>query len=99
MKLIVILVICAVGSLRGAEFVGQVQAVLRTNYVAGPQYVTSTNESRPYVVFTGIDTRIKERECSLITTPDAWVKLWLRHTGQSPERMYINGKYDCLLYT
>jgi len=79
---------------RGAEITGQVQVVRRTNYLAGPQYAPSTNELRPYVVLTGANSHIKIRDCSLITTAaDEWAALWLRHTGQSTNGMYFDGKY------
>lgn len=92
MKLVIALLFCGSSLLNAAES-ANVQVARRTNYVAGPHYVPSTNEFRPYVVLTGTNTHIKARGCSLIATADEWVDLWLRHTGQSTEGMYFDGKY------
>jgi hypothetical protein len=92
MKILITLMFCGIGLADGAE-PASVQLVLPTNYVAGPQYAASTNECRPYVVFTGTNTHIKARGCFRVTATEEWVDLWLRHTGQSAEGMYFEEKY------
>ena len=45
-------------------------------------------EIKPYVVITGADSHIAERQCFRVSSNDEWTALWLRHKGKESSKKY-----------
>jgi hypothetical protein len=65
-----------------------------TAFIHGQEYPVSTNEARPFLIWTGSNSKVMERGCFRITTREEWTDLWLRHTGQSAPALYRSGQFN-----